>query len=134
MPQQLLLHGLQLKSVSTRRSAEVILHQLTPTATCRLAAQMEALGGGGEVDPSMPLPEGVSGFMNDLMQSLLSKDVLYGSMREIGEKYPQWLQDHRCADGDLAWVQRVWCCLGCGCRGTGEVCLQDHLSGCLQVM
>lgn len=71
---------------------------------------MEALGGGGEVDPNMPLPEGVSGFMNDLMQSLLSKDVLYGSMKEIGDKYPQWLQDHRFVDVDLAWVKRTVLC------------------------
>lgn len=70
-------------------------NMLDPAQLTRLAAQMEALGGGGEVDPNMPLPEGVSGFMNDLMQSLLSKDVLYGSMKEIGDKYPQWLQDHR---------------------------------------
>eukprot|EP00891_Asterochloris_glomerata_P007311 jgi/Astpho2/7311/fgenesh1_pg.00113_%23_106_t len=68
---------------------------MAPAQLMRLAAQMEALGGGGEVDPNMPLPEGVSGFMNDLMQSLLSKDVLYGSIKEIGDKYPQWLQDHR---------------------------------------
>ena len=79
------------------------------------------------MDPNMPLPEGVSGFMNDLMQSLLSKDVLHGSMNEIGDKYPQWLQEHRCVDGDLtsfdfgvdlavvqlmvlcwAWLLRVW--------------------------
>ena len=59
---------------------------------CRLAAQMEALGG---EDPDTPVPEGVSGFMTDLMQSLLSKDVLYDSMRAIGDKYPQWLRDHR---------------------------------------
>ena len=101
---QQLLCSVHLKATSTFRSAEVDLHQLKATTNCRLAAQMDALGGGGEVDPNMPLPEGVSGFMNDLMQSLLSKDVLYGSMKEIGDKYPQWLQDHRFVEVDLPLV------------------------------
>ena len=97
------LHSVHLTATSPFRSVEVYFHHSIAASACRLAAQMDALGGGGAVDPSMPLPEGVSGFMNDLMQSLLSKDVLYGSMKEIGDKYPQWLQDHRCVGVDLAF-------------------------------
>ncbi|XP_048212581.1 peroxisomal biogenesis factor 19 isoform X1 [Perognathus longimembris pacificus] len=33
--------------------------------------------------------------MQSIMQNLLSRDVLYPSLKEITEKYPEWLQDHR---------------------------------------
>uniref|UniRef100_G1NV91 Peroxisomal biogenesis factor 19 n=2 Tax=Myotis TaxID=9434 RepID=G1NV91_MYOLU len=33
--------------------------------------------------------------MQSIMQNLLSKDVLYPSLKEITEKYPEWLQGHR---------------------------------------
>uniref|UniRef100_A0A5K1UI05 Peroxisomal biogenesis factor 19 n=1 Tax=Sus scrofa TaxID=9823 RepID=A0A5K1UI05_PIG len=33
--------------------------------------------------------------MQSIMQNLLSKDVLYPSLKEITEKYPEWLQVHR---------------------------------------
>ncbi|XP_029083211.1 peroxisomal biogenesis factor 19 isoform X1 [Monodon monoceros] len=33
--------------------------------------------------------------MQSIMQNLLSKDVLYPSLKEITEKYPEWLQTHR---------------------------------------
>lgn len=33
--------------------------------------------------------------MQSIMQNLLSKDVLYPSLREITEKYPEWLQSHQ---------------------------------------
>nr|XP_033781159.1 peroxisomal biogenesis factor 19 [Geotrypetes seraphini] len=33
--------------------------------------------------------------MQNIMQNLLSKDVLYPSLKEITEKYPEWLQAHR---------------------------------------
>ena len=29
------------------------------------------------------------------MQQLLSKDVLQDPMKEIGERYPKWLEDHK---------------------------------------
>ncbi|NXS74796.1 PEX19 factor, partial [Pandion haliaetus] len=32
--------------------------------------------------------------MRSIMQSLLSKDVLYPSLKEITEKYPEWLRRH----------------------------------------
>ncbi|OMO59670.1 Zinc finger, U1-type [Corchorus capsularis] len=30
-----------------------------------------------------------------MMQQLLSKDILHEPMKEIGERYPQWLEDHK---------------------------------------
>ncbi|XP_072840259.2 peroxisomal biogenesis factor 19 [Pogona vitticeps] len=33
--------------------------------------------------------------MQSIMQNLLSKDVLYPSLKEITEKYPEWLRSHR---------------------------------------
>ncbi|KAK4750007.1 hypothetical protein SAY87_027456 [Trapa incisa] len=30
-----------------------------------------------------------------MMQQLLSKEILYEPMKEIGEKYPKWLEDHK---------------------------------------
>lgn len=43
----------------------------------------DSLGAEGE--------EGAQAFLDSVMQQLLSKDVLYEPMREIGEKYPNWL-------------------------------------------
>ncbi|KAJ6652424.1 hypothetical protein lerEdw1_011542 [Lerista edwardsae] len=33
--------------------------------------------------------------MQSIMQNLLSRDVLYPSLKEITEKYPEWLRSHR---------------------------------------
>lgn len=30
-----------------------------------------------------------------MMQQLLSKEILYEPMKEIGERYPKWLEDHK---------------------------------------
>ena len=30
-----------------------------------------------------------------MMQQLLSKEVLHEPMKEIGERYPKWLEDHK---------------------------------------
>ncbi|XP_051632384.1 peroxisomal biogenesis factor 19 isoform X2 [Manacus candei] len=37
---------------------------------------------------------GVLPVMRSLMQALLSKDVLYPSLRDITDKYPEWLRQH----------------------------------------
>uniref|UniRef100_A0A8C3USE7 Peroxisomal biogenesis factor 19 n=1 Tax=Catharus ustulatus TaxID=91951 RepID=A0A8C3USE7_CATUS len=53
-----------------------------------LAKALEGLGleeGGGD---------GVLPVMRSIMESLLSKDVLYPSLKEITEKYPEWLRQH----------------------------------------
>eukprot|EP00898_Chlorokybus_atmophyticus_P005852 jgi/Chlat1/6268/Chrsp44S09053 len=47
-----------------------------------LAAQMQALGGEGEVQS----------LMDSMMRQLLSKDVLAEPMRDIAERYPAWLE------------------------------------------
>ncbi|XP_043818933.1 peroxisomal biogenesis factor 19-like [Dromiciops gliroides] len=57
-----------------------------------LTKAMEGLGteeGEGEGEGNI-LP-----IMQSIMQNLLSKDVLYPSLKEITEKYPEWLQSHR---------------------------------------
>lgn len=38
---------------------------------------------------------GLGGLADGLMHQLLSKDVLYQPMRDIGERYPAWLAAHR---------------------------------------
>ncbi|KAJ2943419.1 hypothetical protein O0L34_g12228 [Tuta absoluta] len=45
---------------------------------------------GGGQDGNMFVP-----FMQGMMQSLLSKEVLYPSLRELVEKYPAWLADNK---------------------------------------
>ncbi|KAI4873169.1 hypothetical protein NFI96_003291 [Prochilodus magdalenae] len=59
-----------------------------------LAKTLEGLGlddsgeGAGEDGNILPL-------MQSIMQNLLSKDVLYPSLKEITEKYPEWLNSNR---------------------------------------
>lgn len=33
--------------------------------------------------------------METMMQQLLSKEILHDPMKEIGERYPKWLEDHK---------------------------------------
>ncbi|KAG0570280.1 hypothetical protein M758_6G144800 [Ceratodon purpureus] len=47
--------------------------------------QFEALGGSQDMQ----------GLMDTMMQQLLSKEVLYEPMKEIGERYPEWLESHK---------------------------------------
>ncbi|XP_067833054.1 peroxisomal biogenesis factor 19, partial [Heptranchias perlo] len=57
-----------------------------------LSHAMDGLGlaeGAGDAEGSfVPI-------MQTIMQNLLSKDVLYPSLKEIAEKYPDWLDAHR---------------------------------------
>ncbi|NWR94961.1 PEX19 factor, partial [Furnarius figulus] len=62
--------------------------QNSPGSEEELAKALEGLGmeeGAGD---------GVLPVMRSIMQSLLSKDVLYPSLKEITEKYPEWLCQH----------------------------------------
>ncbi|XP_048149312.1 LOW QUALITY PROTEIN: peroxisomal biogenesis factor 19, partial [Corvus hawaiiensis] len=62
--------------------------QNSPGSEEELAKALEGLGleeGGGD---------GVLPVMRSIMESLLSKDVLYPSLKEITEKYPEWLRQH----------------------------------------
>ncbi|KAM7028832.1 peroxisomal biogenesis factor 19 [Acridotheres tristis] len=71
--------------------------QNSPGSEEELAKALEGLGleeGGGD---------GVLPVMRSIMESLLSKDVLYPSLKEITEKYPEWLRQH---EGSLSPEQR----------------------------
>ncbi|CAH0404499.1 unnamed protein product [Chilo suppressalis] len=48
------------------------------------------LGEGAEQDGNMFVP-----FMHGIMQSLLSKEVLYPSLKELVDKYPAWLAENK---------------------------------------
>ncbi|XP_077175191.1 peroxisomal biogenesis factor 19 [Paroedura picta] len=64
--------------------------QNSTVAEEELAKTLEGLGledGEGE--------GGLLPLMQSIMQNLLSKDVLYPSLKEITEKYPEWLHSHR---------------------------------------
>ncbi|KAL9268640.1 Peroxisome biogenesis protein 19-1-like protein [Drosera capensis] len=40
-------------------------------------------------------PQDVESIVETMMQQLLSKEILHEPMKEIGEKYPQWLEEHK---------------------------------------
>ncbi|URD81229.1 peroxisomal biogenesis factor 19 [Musa troglodytarum] len=50
-----------------------------------LVKQYEELAGSQDVES----------IVESLMQQLLSKDILHEPMREIGERYPKWLEEHK---------------------------------------
>lgn len=64
-----------------------------------LLSQMENLGlgpGMGDMMGGMPgLEGGLMQMMEGMMQNLLSKDVLYPTMKEISKEYPDWLRENR---------------------------------------
>ena len=66
----------------------------TPAAwrTCRLAEQLAAGGVPSGADAS---DDSFASLADTIMQQLLSKDVLYQPMRDIGDKYPGWLAARR---------------------------------------
>ncbi|NXA01533.1 PEX19 factor, partial [Nesospiza acunhae] len=75
--------------------------QNSPGSEEELAKALEGLGldeGSGD---------GVLPVMRSIMESLLSKDVLYPSLKEITEKYPEWLRQH---EGSLSAEQRARFC------------------------
>jgi len=36
-------------------------------------------------------------FMQEMMKQLLSKDILYTPVKELSDKYPAWLEEHKTA-------------------------------------
>jgi len=34
-------------------------------------------------------------FMQGMMEHLLSKEILYPSLKELSDKYPAWLEEHK---------------------------------------
>ncbi|KAL3724158.1 hypothetical protein ACJRO7_036217 [Eucalyptus globulus] len=59
------------------------------------------LGGNAMLDEWVKQFEELAGtqdmesMMENMMQHLLSKEILHEPMKEIGEKYPKWLEDHK---------------------------------------
>lgn len=49
------------------------------------AKQFEALSGSQDMQ----------GLMDTMMRQLLSKEILYDPMKEIGDRYPEWLESHK---------------------------------------
>lgn len=60
----------------------------------QLAAQLGESGLGEAGDSAGDGPE-MGSFVDSIMNQLLSKDVLYEPLVEIGAKYPDWLKAHR---------------------------------------
>jgi peroxin-19 len=54
------------------------------------AAGLASGGAPGGLDEGNLLP-----MMETMMQSLLSKDLLYPAIRDLADKYPEWLADKR---------------------------------------
>ncbi|KAL0966302.1 hypothetical protein UPYG_G00293610 [Umbra pygmaea] len=88
-----------------------------------LAKTLEGLGldegveGSGEDGNILPI-------MQSIMQNLLSKDVLYPSLKEITEKYPDWLNNNRQSlppDQFQRYVQQH--------KVMGEICSQFEKEG-----
>lgn len=52
-----------------------------------MLSRLEEQLGGGDAD--------FSSLADSIMHQLLSKDVLYQPMKDIGAKYPAWLAAHR---------------------------------------
>lgn len=52
----------------------------------RLGAELEGLGGG---------EGGLGSLAETIMHQLLSKEVLYQPMKEIGSRYPSYLAQHQ---------------------------------------
>ncbi|XP_032898538.1 peroxisomal biogenesis factor 19 isoform X1 [Amblyraja radiata] len=59
-----------------------------------LSQAMDGLGMGPSGVPG-ETEAGLAPIMQDIVQSLLSKEVLYPSVKEIVVKYPDWLEAHR---------------------------------------
>ena len=58
--------------------------------------QQDTLGGHEEEGEEDSLPSGMSSSLVDsIMQQLLSKEVLYQPMKDIGERYPSWLEENK---------------------------------------
>lgn len=85
---------------STRQSTDNLLNAAASNATnATNAAAGAAGGGGGEADEAMlervlqqlDSEPGMQGAMQELVQQIMSKDVLYEPMVELRDKYPQWL-------------------------------------------
>ncbi|XP_044002917.1 peroxisomal biogenesis factor 19 isoform X2 [Aphidius gifuensis] len=55
-------------------------------------ADLAAMFGQASIDEG---PDGLFPFMQGMMQSLFSKEVLYPSLKELSDKYPAWLEEKK---------------------------------------
>ncbi|EZA46468.1 Peroxisomal biogenesis factor, partial [Ooceraea biroi] len=65
-----------------------------------LAAMLEQTSLDGEAGNVLP-------FMQEMMKQLLSKDILYTPVKELSDKYPAWLEEHK-ATLSPSDLQRIW--------------------------
>lgn len=61
----------------------------------RLGAGFGGLGGLGVLGGLGGGEGGLGSLAETIMHQLLSKDILYTPMKEIGARYPAWLQAHQ---------------------------------------
>ncbi len=61
----------------------------------RLLEQVSLQGGGGGGSDAPSSEDDLLPVMEHMMQSLLSKELLYPAVKDLAEKYPQWLADNR---------------------------------------
>ena len=61
-----------------------------PGLPVRLQEQLAGAGGGGGSEG-----DALGSFADGIMRQLLSKEVLYQPMRDIGARYPDWLEAHK---------------------------------------
>ncbi|XP_067674500.1 peroxisomal biogenesis factor 19-like [Haliotis asinina] len=71
-------------------NAEMLQQQMSEEELSQAFTNMGVGGGGGAGPGGDMFP-----MMHGMMKMLLSKDVLYPSLKEISEKYPKWLEDHK---------------------------------------
>jgi len=81
----------QTKSGSTVAPKDTHARRLTASSAA------EPTIGGQRAEQNYALDSaGLGGIADSLMHHLLSKEVLYQPMKDIGERYPAWLSAHRC--------------------------------------
>lgn len=77
------------------KSADDLKNMSKDEAEEKLFAEMSNLGlGGGMGDMMGGLEGNFMQMMEGMMQNLLSKDVLYPTMKEISKAYPDWLNEN----------------------------------------
>lgn len=72
----------------TSQDEKEVLEQLT----AQLQAAFQNEPGQGTDEGELP---GMSSLVDTIMQQLLSKDVLYQPMKDIGSRYPEWIEAHK---------------------------------------
>jgi peroxin-19 len=85
-PEGSLKEMMQQISADTERLGE----GLTEADLSAMFQHLQADGGSGPEDLDQLIP-----MMEGMMRSLLSKDLLYPAIKDMNDKFPDWLADHR---------------------------------------